>query len=179
MNRMRAAMYSSPMPDAREQLEQALGFAPDRQIAGLERIAQTMTAIAPRTDLTRELLARLGDRWSAMLLMLLATGTLRHNQLYRVIQIMARLAEELPISRRMLMLGLRVLERDGMVQRTVGQGNAPTVEYSLTPLGASLQQRLSGMLDWITDHQKAVSEAQQAFGHRETPGVGRVQHRLR
>lgn len=167
------------MPDAREELELALGGAEEAQIAGLERIARTMMAIAPHTDLTREQLARLGDRWSAMLLMLLATGPLRHNQLHRVIQVMSRFAEEAPISRRMLMLGLRVLERDGLVHRAVGQGNAPTVVYSLTPLGASLQRQLSGMIDWITQHQQAVWQAQQAFDHREAALGDRVQHRLR
>jgi hypothetical protein len=68
------------MPGAREELKQALGDADDAHIAGLESIARTMMAIAPYTDLTRELLARLGDRWSAMLLMLLATGPLGHNK---------------------------------------------------------------------------------------------------
>lgn len=167
------------MSGTREELEQALGDADDAQIAGLESIARTMMAIAPRTDLTRELLARLGDRWSAMLLMLLATGPLRHNQLHRVIQVMSGFAQEPPISRRMLMLGLRVLERDGLVRRAVGQGNAPTVEYSLTPLGASLQQKLAGVIDWVTCHQGVVWQAQQAFDRRDAACADRVLHRLR
>jgi len=174
-----ARFIVAAMPDAREELKQTLGDADDAQIAGLESIARTMMAIAPHTDLTRELLARLGDRWSAMLLMLLATGPLRHNQLHRVIQVMSRFSQQPPISRRMLMLGLRVLERDGLVRRAVGQGNAPAVEYSLTPLGASLQQKLAGVIDWVTCHQEVIWQAQQAFDRRDAASAHRVQHRLR
>lgn len=168
------------MPDVLEELNLALRGAADGRIEGLRRIVQGVRAIAPHpVSPTREILARLGDRWSPLLLSLLATGTYRHNELHRVVSVMARAAEDSNVSRRMLMLRLRGLERDGLVSRVVGPGNAPTVEYSLTPLGASLEEKLRALIDWAIEHSEGLHGARQAFDEREAVPADTLRHRLR
>src|SRR5215210_6850567 len=77
----------------------------------------------------RELLDRLADKWSLLVVELLGEGTHRFTQLRREID---------GVSQRMLTLTLRHLERDGLVRRTVHPVVPPQVDYDLTPLGASL-----------------------------------------
>jgi DNA-binding HxlR family transcriptional regulator len=168
------------MPDAHEDLERALRVATDDQIDGLRRVAAKMRAIAPYPlSPTREIMARLGERWSPLLLSLLSTGAYRHNELHRVVDVMVRLAENSPISRRMLMLSLRALERDGLVHRSVGTGNAPAVEYSLTPLGVSLHEKFEALIDWAIEHSAAMRAAQQDFDGRDAMPAEVQRHRLR
>ena len=168
------------MPDALQELDRALRGAADAQIDGLRRVADKMMAVAPyRGSPTHEVLARVGERWSPLLLSLLSTGTYRHNELHRVVDIMARLAQDSSISRRMLMLSLRALERDGLVHRAVGTGNAPAVEYSLTALGVSLHNKFEGLIDWAIEHSAAMHAAQQDFDRRDALSVGLHRHRLR
>lgn len=167
------------MPDVLEELDRALRGAVDTQIHALRRVADKMTAIAPyRVSPTHEVLTRVGERWSPLLLSLLSTGTYRHNELHRVVDIMARLAQDTPISRRMLMLSLRALERDGLVHRSVGTGNAPSVEYSLTSLGVSLHEKFEALIDWAIEHSAAVHAAQHEFDRRDAMPVDLHRHRL-
>src|SRR4051794_34368625 len=77
----------------------------------------------------RDLLDRLADKWSLLVVELLGGGTRRFSELRREID---------GISQRMLTLTLRQLERDGLVRRTVFPVVPPRVDYELTPLGASL-----------------------------------------
>src|SRR3954454_20016700 len=87
----------------------------------------------------RDLLDRLADKWSLLVVELLGEGTQRFTQLRRRID---------GISQRMLTLTLRKLERDGMVRRTVHAVVPPQVDYDLTPLGASLLDAVAPLVAW-------------------------------
>lgn len=100
-----------------------------------------------------ELLSRLGDRWSTLIIFRLGNGKTRFNALKR----------ELGISQRMLSLTLRDLERDGLVLRTYHPTIPPMVEYELTPLGQSLRGPVGGIADWLVDHGAEVDAARAAF----------------
>lgn len=113
-----------------------------------------------RDDPVREIMARLGDRWSALLLSVLLTGSYRHAALRRVISVVSA---EKAISQRMLTLRLRSLERDGLVQRFTVHVVPPTVTYSLTPLGRDLANRLKEMIGWVKRHEAEIIQARAAF----------------
>ncbi len=100
------------------------------------------------------LLARIGDKWTVLVVQTLADGSRRFNELRR----------EIPsVSQRMLTLTLRNLERDGLVKRTVTPTIPPRVDYELTELGQSLQKPICGLANWAMDHVEAIHEAQAHF----------------
>src|SRR5256885_3070276 len=87
----------------------------------------------------REMLARVGDKWSVYVIHVLGdTGTLRFNELRGRVD---------GVSQRMLTVTLRGLERDGLVVRTVYAEVPPRVEYALTTLGATLRQLVGGLIE--------------------------------
>jgi DNA-binding HxlR family transcriptional regulator len=98
----------------------------------------------------RNLLDRIGDRWSMLLLAALAGGPQRFSALARAVP---------DISKRMLTQTLRTLETDGLVHRDVQPTVPPSVTYSLTPLGESFAAPLLGLIDWAESHYFAVLEA--------------------
>ena len=101
-----------------------------------------------------EVLNRVGDKWSVLIVVTLAEGSKRFNELRR----------EIPsISQRMLTLTLRGLERDGLVNRTVTPTIPPRVDYELTPLGRSLQAPVEALANWAIENIEAVYEAQARF----------------
>lgn len=108
----------------------------------------------------REVMARLGDNWSALILKVLSTGTYRHATLKRV---MAALSSEGEISQRMLTLRLRALERDGFVLRTEQPTVPPRVEYALTDLGRGLTTELGRVIAWIETHSDQIEAARDRF----------------
>ncbi|MEU6969220.1 helix-turn-helix domain-containing protein [Kitasatospora aureofaciens] len=95
----------------------------------------------------RDLLNRLGDRWSVLAVVELAQGVRRFRELQRALP---------GISQRMLTLTVRRLERDGLVSRTVHPTVPPQVEYELTPLGHSLTHLVRAMVDWSYSHHDAI-----------------------
>lgn len=105
----------------------------------------------------RDVLDRVGDAWSVLVLSELAKGPCRFNALLRVVD---------GISQRMLSVTLRTLERDGMVRRQVLPLAPPQVEYSLTDMGESLVQSLAGLKAWAAAHQPSVRAARDAFDAR-------------
>ncbi|AUO49701.1 MAG: helix-turn-helix transcriptional regulator [Pseudomonas sp.] len=107
----------------------------------------------------RETLARLGDRWSPLLLLVLRNGTLRFTELQREVNDMA----DGTLSQRILTLKLRALERDGMLERTVIATIPPQVEYSLKPLGLALVEQLDGLLAWLEQQAPAINAARKAY----------------
>jgi DNA-binding HxlR family transcriptional regulator len=113
-----------------------------------------------RVDPVREIMSRLGDRWSALIISILATGRYRHAALRRVIAVVSA---ETAISQRMLTLRLRALERDGLVMRDVELTVPPTVCYSLSPLGGELAAWLAGAVDWIKANEAAIHQARADF----------------
>lgn len=105
----------------------------------------------------RDVLDRIGDAWSLLVMLELAKGPCRFNALARVVD---------GISRRMLTVTLRNLERDGLVSRKVLPSSPPMVEYALTPLGLSLQGALEGLRDWAVDHQRQINNNRLAYDTR-------------
>lgn len=97
-----------------------------------------------------DILQRIGDKWTVLMLALLARRSYRFNELHRSIE---------GISQRMLTRTLRSLELDGLVDRTVFPTLPPTVEYSLTPLGESLLPPLSALADWAVVHADTITAA--------------------
>ncbi len=98
----------------------------------------------PVTDVLR----RVGDKWTVLVVVLLGQRPHRFNELHRGIE---------AISQRMLTRTLRGLEKDGLVHREVFATIPPSVEYSLTPLGRSLLEPLSGLATWAVEHQPAIA----------------------
>lgn len=92
---------------------------------------------------SRVLLERIADKWTALIIQILARGTLRYSALRREIG---------DISQKMLTQTLRSLERDGLVRRKAYPGAVPKVEYSLTPLGRTLIEPLLGLCRWTEKH---------------------------
>jgi DNA-binding HxlR family transcriptional regulator len=108
-----------------------------------------------------EILARIGDKWSVLVVMLLGTGPKRFNEMRRLID---------GISQRMLTRTLRGLERDGFVTRTVFPTVPPRVDYDLTDLGRSLRDPISHLGEWAFGHRKEIDVARAKFdGRTETP----------
>jgi DNA-binding HxlR family transcriptional regulator len=139
----------------------------DRRDAGFDRdkllrLAREIEATGhERDDPVREIMSRLGDRWSPLILVILSTGRYRHAALRRVIAVVSA---EAAISQRMLTLRLRALERDGLVLRDVEPTVPPTVTYALSPLGGELAERLDSMIRWIKSNESAIRMAREAFG---------------
>jgi DNA-binding HxlR family transcriptional regulator len=102
----------------------------------------------------RDVLDRLGDRWSVLVLKELAEGTLRFGE------IRTRIAD---ISQRMLAQTLRRLEQDGLVSRRVFPTIPPRVDYTLTDLGRSLLVPLGAMVTWAVDNHDAIRAARAAY----------------
>jgi DNA-binding HxlR family transcriptional regulator len=99
-------------------------------------------------------LQRVGDKWSMLVVTVLADGPRRFSELRREIE---------PISQRMLTLTLRSLERDGLVLRTVTPTIPPRVDYELTPLGLSLREPVLALAQWAVAHLPQIAEAQARF----------------
>lgn len=104
--------------------------------------------------LAREILDRIGDKWSAYVIAELGEGTRRFSELRRAIA---------GISQRMLTVTLRALERDGLIARQVYPVIPPRVEYSLTPLGQSLLAVVEALISWSDDHRRDVSAARRHY----------------
>lgn len=112
----------------------------------------------------REVMGLLGDRWSTLILLVLATGTWRHAELRRML---GQLSAEQAISQRVLTLKLRTLERDGFVARTASAEVPPKVSYELTPLGSELQGEARRLIDWINARASAIHHAREGFDRSE------------
>jgi DNA-binding HxlR family transcriptional regulator len=97
-----------------------------------------------------DILNRIGDKWSVMVVGQLTRKTMRFNELRHIIG---------GISQRMLTLTLRNLERDGLVTRTVFPEIPPRVEYQLTELGRTLTDPLDTLWNWAALHMASVAEA--------------------
>ncbi|NUF11686.1 winged helix-turn-helix transcriptional regulator [Acinetobacter oleivorans] len=106
---------------------------------------------------TREILDRIGDKWSLYIIASLAKGTMRFNELRRGID---------GISQRMLTLTLRGLERDGLVTRTIYPTIPPRVDYELTELGHTLLVPVMALVSWADNNQLAIKEAHERFDEK-------------
>ena len=105
----------------------------------------------------RQILDRIGDKWSLLVIALLDSRTLRFTELKRTID---------GVSQRMLTVTLRQLERDGLVRRTVYPVVPPRVEYELTPLGVTLHDTIQTLVTWTEKHQNEIAAARADYDKR-------------
>jgi DNA-binding HxlR family transcriptional regulator len=110
-------------------------------------------------------LARVGDKWSVLIVALLGGGPKRFNEIKRMVG---------GISQRMLTLTLRGLERDGLVTRTVFPTVPPRVDYELTELGRSLWTPVEALGAWARSHQPEIEAARRRFDARATAPTDRA-----
>ncbi len=103
---------------------------------------------------TRQILDRVGDKWAVLILILVRDEPMRFNALRRAIE---------GISQKMLSQVLKSLERDGLIRRRVSATVPVTVEYSITPLGATLSTAVDALRDWAEDNLKEVLNAQRRY----------------
>lgn len=110
----------------------------------------------------RDVLGRVGDKWSAYVIALLGDGTRRFTDLLRSIE---------GISQRMLTVTLRGLERDGIVTRKVYPVVPPRVDYALTPMGQTLLATIRQLVEWADRHTEDIDAARTRYDARarETP----------
>lgn len=116
------------------------------------------TRVLARCLAVREVLNRVGDKWSVLIVGLLQQGPLRFSELKRAIE---------GISQRMLTLTLRGLERDGLVTRTVFPSIPPRVDYALTPLGETLLEPVLALAAWAGEHREDIQAARDRFDRKE------------
>ncbi|MFF5083640.1 winged helix-turn-helix transcriptional regulator [Actinoplanes sp. NPDC000266] len=102
----------------------------------------------------RDVLDRVGDKWSVLVIVELANGPRRFRELQRAID---------GISQRMLTLTVRRLERDGLVLRTVYATVPAQVDYRLTESGASLTHLVKALTDWSLEHRAAIAESRRSY----------------
>jgi DNA-binding HxlR family transcriptional regulator len=105
----------------------------------------------------RQVLDRIADKWSLLVIALLDRSTMRFGELRCNID---------GVSQRMLTVTLRHLERDGLVSRTVHPVVPPRVDYALTPLGRTLHATIQSLVTWTEEHQHVIAAARQAYDAR-------------
>lgn len=125
-----------------------------RDVRVLAGLTGPIEGAAARLCPVRDVLNRLGDAWSVLVVLRLGDGAMRFNALKRAVG---------EISQRMLTVTLRSLERDGLVTRTVFPTNPPQVEYALTDLGHTLAHPIGALADWAVTHHAQVAANRRAF----------------
>jgi DNA-binding HxlR family transcriptional regulator len=118
-----------------------------------------MTTRIPDTDTedcraVNSILARVGDKWTVLIVVLLGDGPKRFNEIKRMVG---------NISQRMLTFTLRGLERDGLVTRTVFPTTPPRVDYELTKLGSTLWEAVEPLGSWAREHVSQILVSRQRF----------------
>jgi DNA-binding HxlR family transcriptional regulator len=108
----------------------------------------------------RDVLARIGDKWSMLVVGNLHDGPLRFSELKRAIE---------GISQRMLTLTLRNLERDGLVTREVTPSIPPRVDYELTRAGKSLLEPIEALSQWAEKNRAAIQKAREKYDAAKAP----------
>ncbi|MDQ1550713.1 MAG: hypothetical protein QOD50_135 [Actinomycetota bacterium] len=108
-------------------------------------------------EIFRSVLERVGDKWSLLLIGILEEGPKRFTELLRIVP---------GISRRMLTVTLRALERDGLVTRTIFAEVPPRVEYRVTDLGRTLTGPVMALAGWAADHQLEIGANRSDFDIR-------------
>jgi len=116
----------------------------------------------PSSCRAREVLQRVGDKWSMLVIDLLGQSTKRFSELHRSID---------GITSRMLTVTLRGLERDGIVIRTIHPVIPPRVDYELTAMGRTLLDTIGQLVSWADSHLPEIDAARAAYDSRH-PGSG-------
>nr|WP_250033989.1 helix-turn-helix domain-containing protein [Actinoplanes maris] len=105
----------------------------------------------------RQILDRIADKWSLLVIALLERRTMRFTELRREVD---------GISQRMLARTLRHLERDGLVSRTVHPTVPPRVDYALTEMGSTLHLTIQTLVTWTEEHQSRIATARDTYDRR-------------
>ncbi len=113
-------------------------------------------------DAVSDMLARIGDKWSLLIVSTLRDGPVRFNELRRQIE---------DISQKMLSSTLKVLERDGLVARTVIASIPPRVEYALTDLGRELLGPVLALAEWTALNTPRILAARDQYDSRSAPAT--------
>lgn len=154
--------WSSLLPDVMAVLKE--GRSPAELAAheaSLRQLLASMAATGHHRDVpVRTSLALAGDRWTTLIMEVLAAGAMRHSELRRVIDLVSA---EQEISQRVLTLKLRLLERDGLVLRQVGSGTTPRVDYALTARGREWHARVEALVRWAGEHTEAILASRCAY----------------
>jgi DNA-binding HxlR family transcriptional regulator len=111
----------------------------------------------------RDVLDRIGDKWTVLVIVELSKGVRRFRELQRAIP---------GISQRMLTVTTRRLCRDGLIERTVYATIPPQVEYRLTDMGRSLAKTVFGLADWARDHKNMIVASRQQWDAEHPDDVG-------
>jgi DNA-binding HxlR family transcriptional regulator len=114
--------------------------------------------LGPDCRAISSVLARVGDKWSILIIVLLGDGRKRFNEIKRSVN---------GISQRMLTRTLKGLERDGLVKRTQFSTIPPRVDYELTPLGRSLRKAVEPIARWVQGHLGQITKARERFDQRD------------
>jgi len=140
-------------------VREASGLAGDPSGAACDPGAPTGAGAVsePTSCRAREVLQRVGDKWSVLAIDLLGQGTMRFSELHRAID---------GITARMLTVTLRGLERDGIVTRTIHPVIPPRVEYALTPMGRTLLDTIGQLVSWADSHLPEIEAARAAYDAR-------------
>jgi DNA-binding HxlR family transcriptional regulator len=117
----------------------------------------------PVCSAVSDMLARVGDKWSMLIVSSLGDGPVRFNALKRQIG---------DISQKMLASTLKVLERDGLIIRTVTPSVPPQVAYELTPLGVDLLPRVVALASWTTQNTGTILAARDTYDARSRALAG-------
>ena len=112
----------------------------------------------PSSCRAREVLQRVGDKWSMYVIDLLGQDTMRFTELHRGVN---------GITARMLTVTLRGLERDGIVTRTIHPVIPPRVDYALTPMGRTLLATIGQLVAWADSHLDEIEAARVAYDARQ------------
>jgi DNA-binding HxlR family transcriptional regulator len=137
------------------------GAQRQRHADNLAVLLHNMQTFGNRRDApVRTVPACLGDRWSSLVMHLLSGGMLRHSELRRLITVVSA---EHDISQRMLTLKLRVMERDGLIERRVTSDVPPRTEYRLTTLGSQAYAHFTVLVRWAEQASAAIRTARMAY----------------
>jgi DNA-binding HxlR family transcriptional regulator len=129
-------------------------------VTNLEVTVEPIAISGHEGCLVRDVLTRVGDKWSLSVIYQLGEGTQRFRELHRNVD---------GISERMLTVTLRALERDGLVRRTVFPVVPPKVEYELTNTGCSLLATVSPLFAWCDDHLDDITKARAEYDALVSP----------
>jgi DNA-binding HxlR family transcriptional regulator len=138
-----------------------------KQIESLQKLARRHCAHGTSRSIpVREVLSMAGDKWTTLILEVLQSGTCRYSTLRHLVAV---LSHERTISHRVLTTKLRLLERDGLLERRVRPSIPPRVDYELSQLGQALIEKIKSLMSWAEINAAEIQEARSSFDTTSAP----------